>query len=266
VSAVSSWRWSFEEDLAFWREARVDRVELSLRKCAALAPEQVARRLADEGIDVVSVGETGHFALDEPTTWASQRERLLRAVELANAVDASTVVLLPGAPGSLGWEAALESLAGALGLVTAAAADAGVGLALENTSPLRVDLSFVHTLRDCLDAARSLQVRVCMEIQSCWAERALDETIRHAADLLALVQVSDAMIGSATTPDRVVPGDGDVPLHRILDEILRAGYRGSFDLELVGPRIEAEGYAAAIRRSIERLDRLLEELACLAPG
>ncbi|MGH7822959.1 MAG: TIM barrel protein, partial [Candidatus Binatia bacterium] len=124
------------------------------------------------------------------------------------------------------------------------------------------DLSFVHTLRDALDLAVMLDVGVCMEIQSCWAERGLAATVAKAvaAGRLALVQVSDTVVGSVTTPDRAVPGDGDVPLARILGDVFRAGYAGVFDLELVGPRIEAEGYASAIRRSVGVLGRLLDAL------
>ena len=39
-----------------------------------------------------------------------------------------------------------------------------------------------------------------------------------------------------------------------------AGYSGCFDLELIGPRIEEEGYASACRRSIDALGTMLESL------
>ena len=78
--------------------------------------------------------------------------------------------------------------------------------------------------------------------------------------MLAHVQVSDFVIGSASTPDRAVPGDGDIPLARILGRVLAAGYRGAFEVELVGPRIDSEGYPGAIRRSVAWVNQLLGEL------
>ncbi len=63
-----------------------------------------------------------------------------------------------------------------------------------------------------------------------------------AVDVLRLVQVSDYVIGTLRTPDRAVPGDGDIPLARIIGQLLEAGYDGVFDIELIGPRIEVEGY------------------------
>jgi sugar phosphate isomerase/epimerase len=96
-----------------------------------------------------------------------------------------------------------------------------------------------------------------MEVSSCFAERDLAARITAAHDVLAHVQLSDFVIGSLCTPDRAVPGDGDVPLGAIVGAINTAGYAGAFELELVGPRIEEEGYRSAVTRSIEHLDALL---------
>jgi sugar phosphate isomerase/epimerase len=122
---------------------------------------------------------------------------------------------------------------------------------------LRVDVGFVHTLRDVVDLARRLEVGVVMECNACWAERGLADTIEAGADLFRLVQVSDFVIGTLCTPHRTVPGDGDIPLERILGQVAGAGYPGVFDLELIGPRIEEEGYDAAVPRAVKALEGLL---------
>jgi sugar phosphate isomerase/epimerase len=57
-----------------------------------------------------------------------------------------------------------------------------------------------------------------------------------------------------------VPGDGDIPIARILGIVLDAGYEGVFDLELIGDAIAAEGYDAGVPRAVERLGALLESL------
>ena len=75
-----------------------------------------------------------------------------------------------------------------------------------------------------------------------------------------LVQISDYVSGDRSTPNRAVPGDGMVPNERLLRDLLDLGYEGVFDLELVGPRIEAEGCHAATRRACENLSELLTKL------
>ena len=265
VSAVSSWRWSLDEDLAFWAEADIDHVGLSLRKLEERGVGDAARRVRDAGLRVSTIGEVGWWALDDPSTWPAQQDRLRASLDAAAVTGASSVVLTSGSPGTLGWDAALDALATALDPVRVDAAGRGIVLALENTSPLRLDLSFVTTLGDTLDAARSLGVGVCVEVNSCFAERGLLATLRSGVDTLAHVQLNDFVIGTRCTPDRAVPGDGDIPLGEILRALLDAGYRGPFELEVVGPRIEAEGYASAIRRGVEYLSRLLAALTPSVP-
>ena len=74
------------------------------------------------------------------------------------------------------------------------------------------------------------------------------------------MQVSDYAVGTLSTPARLVPGDGDIPLERILGQVLAAGYEGRFDLELVGPAIEAEGYEVASLRAVAALGAMLDTL------
>ncbi len=84
--------------------------------------------------------------------------------------------------------------------------------------------------------------------------------MRDDVDRLALVQISDFELGTLDTPNRSVIGDGDIPLERLLGILLDAGYEGYFDLEILGPRIEAEGYLPATRRSLERASEMLGRL------
>jgi sugar phosphate isomerase/epimerase len=142
----------------------------------------------------------------------------------------------------------------------AVAKELGVPLLLEPTSPLRADVSFVFWQRDVMDIVRRAGIQVMVDLQSCWFERGLEELVRKNLDLVGVVQISDYVIGTAQAGDRAVPGDGDLPLERLLGVLLDAGYEGAFDLEVMGPRIESEGYASAIRRSVERASELLDRL------
>ena len=130
---------------------------------------------------------------------------------------------------------------------------AAASIALEHTGSLRVDLSFVHRLHDAIDLAGAMELGVCAELSSCWAERGVDALLAHPR--IAHVQLSDVVIGSLCTPDRAVPGDGDAPLARLLDVLEASGYAGAVELEMVGPRIEAEGYESAVRRALAWLAR-----------
>ena len=252
--------WSLDEDLAFYQRAGVHTVGVSLRKLEAEGVDSGVARIAGGGVRVADVIGLGPFSLDLPERWDDQRARVRTALEAARTLGAGCLVLTTGPAGSLTWEDAAGRLAAALTPVLPEARAAGVAIAIEHTNSLRLDVSFVHTLGDTVELARELGVGVCMEVNACWAERGLAATIRDGRDRLRLVQVSDFVIGTKQTPDRAVPGDGDIPLERVLGTILDAGYEGLFELELVGPRIEQEGYESAVTRSIEHLDRVLGRL------
>jgi sugar phosphate isomerase/epimerase len=262
VSAVSSWQWTLDEDLAYWSETGIDHVGLSFRKLEAAGLDRAVARVRDAGLRVSNIVELGWWDLDDPATWSAQQQRVLAAVAAAASLG-GCLVLTTGPAGALDWDAAADALAAALEPVQVAARAADVRLTVEHTGALRLDLSFCTTARDGLDLAERVGTGLCLELNSCFAERGLGDTITTAVqhDVLAHVQVSDFVIGSLCTPDRAVPGDGDVDLERILGTIVDAGFSGVFELEMVGPRIEAEGYAAAISRGVTNLSAILERAA-----
>jgi sugar phosphate isomerase/epimerase len=260
VSAVCSWNWSVAEDLDFWQRAGIGHVGLNVRKLEEAGWDGAVSAVQRAGLTVSSLGTVGYFALDRPDRWAAARARIERSLDAAAVLGAGCVVAVSGGAGRLRWEEAADALAEALAPAMAASVRLGVPLALENTASLRTDYSFVHTLRDAHDLAISMGAGVCLEVHSCWAERALAATIEHAVGDIRLVQVSDFVSGSTTSPDRAVIGDGDIPFERIIGYLGQAGYEGPFEVELFGPRIEAAGYEDAILRSIAHLDALFERL------
>jgi sugar phosphate isomerase/epimerase len=261
VSAMCTPGWTLEQDLAFWAANGITNVGVALRKLEQGGIERNTELVAGAGLRVTNLLGLG-FDLVDRGRWPAHQARLVSAVAAGSAMGAECLVLTTGAAGALMWEEAADALDEAIAPVVAAATARGLPFAIEHTNSLRVDVGFVHTLRDVVDLARRLGVGVVMECNACWAERGLQPTIASAVadDRIRLVQVSDFVIGTLRTPDRAVPGDGDVPLKRLLGQLLDAGYAGVFDLEVMGPRIEDEGYASAVPRSIDALDLLLAGL------
>ena len=101
---------------------------------------------------------------------------------------------------------------------------------------------------------------VCVEVNNCWMERDLTGTLGRSVGRFSVVQLSDYVEGTGRTPDRAVPGDGMIPLRRIVEDVVAAGYGGPFELEILGPRIEAEGADAAIRRGAAWVSELLDDV------
>ena len=257
VSAISTFTWDLPTDLAFYARTGITTVGISVAKLERHGWDDAAARVVDAGLRVTNLIGLGPFHLAAPDRWSAQQDRLVRALDVAQRIGAECLVFTTGPAGPLPWAEAADALEAAMAPVLAEAAAVGVPFAIEHTNPLRVDVGFVHTLADAIDLARRLGTGVCMEINACWAERDLAATVHAGVDTLRLVQVSDFAVGTLSTPNRLVPGDGDVPLARIIGDVLSAGYGGSFDLELIGPAIEAEGYETALPRAVAATTALL---------
>jgi sugar phosphate isomerase/epimerase len=255
VSAVSTWRNTFDEDLKLWDSAGITHVGLSMRKLREAGMETALDRIGDAGLRVSTVGEIGWLSPARREKWERGRTRLLDAIDVASRVNATAAILVSGPAEELTSDQAADALEEALAPVVARATQAGVALALENTHPSRPDYSFVHSLGDAARLARRFGIRQCMEVNSCWEDPKLEEGI--AASDIALVQLSDAMAGSTTYPDRVPLGDGDIPLPGIINALESSGYKGAYEIELMGPRIEPPVYADAVGRSVDYLENLL---------
>lgn len=257
VHQVSSAGWNLEEDLAFYATAGIDAVGLWLRKLRSHGLGAAVERIRASGITVTSLLTGNHVDVAAPAGWDGQRRPLLEAVDVAARVGAPTLAVTTGPAGGLLFEDAAARLTDALGPVVAAGRNAGVAVALEHTNQLRTDLSFACTFRAAVDLAERLDAAVCMETTACWSEPGLAASAARAGERLRAVHVSDVVAGTTVSAQRAVPGDGDIPLRAVLAAVRESGFAGPFELEMVGSRIETEGYAPAIRRGMNALRALL---------
>lgn len=186
--------------------------------------------------------------------------RMADAIEVAARLGADQIYLITGGRGALDWEAAAARFAELIAPCRALAESAGVRLLVENASALNVDLHMAHTLPDAIRLAEIAGIGLCLELHACWMEGGLKDHFRRALPITGLVQASDYVLGDRTTPCRAVPGDGVIPLERLIGDLLDLGYAGLFDLELVGPRIAEEGPESACARAAEYLSNLLHKL------
>lgn len=259
VNALSSLNWSFDQDLALWKDLGVHHAGLLISKMEPDRDAKVAQ-LKAAGIRPATL-VCGSFALAAPETWDRTRRILNSGLDLVAAMGGGSVYCPPGRTTGQPWREVLDIFAEAIAPCVAHARKRGVALGIEPT--VRTDVSFVNTLRDAVDVAELTGVALVADFGNCWMERDLREVLQRAARHVCLVQICDLIIGFSGNPPpggRVHLGEGELPLRRLMSEVLDAGYQGLFDLEVLGPAIEAEGYAPALRRGVDRAASLLAEL------
>jgi len=226
VHALSTRHWSLAQDLELYRRLGIHRISVSLPKLAGAGIDAVPVEFADRGLRVDGIYPGCAFDLTDPSSWGRVRDAMVTALEWGHRLGAHTLQTTGGRAGGHPFEWAVDRLAEALGPVAEAARRSGLGIALEPTT--------AHL----------------------WWEPGLAGLLAAGVSTYAMVQVADLDLSSPVL-ERVVPGDGDLALGARVGELLAAGYRGPFELELIGRAIEDEGYEASLLRSLRHLDGLL---------
>jgi sugar phosphate isomerase/epimerase len=259
VSEMCTYPLPFAEELGLWDELDVHRVGVITAKLDQHGRDAAVADLKERSI-VATTLITRMFELGAPETWDANRATMNEAIDLAAVIGGCTY-FTPGRRDGRTFDELTASLAEAVAPCAAHAASRGVRLAIEPS--LRTDVSYVHTLRDGAEVAERAGIDVIADLGNCWMERDYEATVRRSGARIAAVQFADAIFGTSSEPSpggRAVPGDGDVPIRAFIEAALDAGYSGAFELEQVGPTIEAEGHAAALRRAVDRATAILEEV------
>jgi sugar phosphate isomerase/epimerase len=235
-----------DEVAGYWRE-------LQPRRVSFIGPHledvEAARRVVHEGNYQVET-------IFHPLTSAG----LSGMIATASSLGAHSIYGLTGGHGAGTWEESAAAFARAMAPSVEEAKEAGVALLIENAAILYADSHIAHNLTDLVTCAESAGIGILIDIFGIWSESSLKVKLERAMPVCGLVQVSDYVAGDKSFPCRAVPGDGMIPLERIIGWILEAGYTGGFDLELIGPRIDAEGRLEATRRAGDNLSAILDSL------
>ncbi|BBX08997.1 sugar phosphate isomerase/epimerase family protein [Mycolicibacterium aichiense] len=208
---------------------------------------------------VCHVFGSGLVPIDRRTAGAA-RSALSRLIDVAASVDARCIYLLTGGRGELSWSEAAEAFGTAIEPCLHEAAQAGISLAIENANAVYADIHMAHSLRDTITLAESAGLDICIDLFHCWAEADLAGLLRRALPRTRLIQLSDYVLGDRALPARAVPGDGAIPIESFVAQALAEGYRFGFDLELLGPRIDAEGRLPAAQRACDAVRGMLDRL------
>jgi hypothetical protein len=141
INALSSYKWTFDEDLALWRELGVRWAGLIGAKCGDDLDGGLAR-MADAGIRASTVIAAG-FNLGKPETWDDARAALIATLDTVAKYHGWSVYITPGRTTFAPWSEVLEMFHEASAPCVGHAGMCGVRLAFEPSA--RPDVSFINT-------------------------------------------------------------------------------------------------------------------------
>ena len=259
VDAMCTYKWSFEQDFALWTDLGLRHAGLLGHKLGDDAAGKMAR-LNAAGIRASTI-IAGSFDLADPASWAATQAEHKALIDLAADTGGHSIYFTPGRTTNAPWREVLGIFAQAVAPTVAYAKSRGVLAAIEPS--LRTSVSFINTLRDAIDAAEATGISLIADFGNMWMERDFREVLAAAMPHIALMQIGDVVIGGPGRPPpggRCHIGRGELPLHRMMQDVLDAGYGGVFDLEVVGANFAADCDEVELRHGVASASALLTEM------
>jgi len=248
LSQVTTRTWTFEEDVAayalggwgaigVWLQKLEERHMGAFRFPSSCLSDDVvdlaAATLQAASLPVSHVVCAG-LITDPDKAELLERVRHLRfALDAARRFQAACLIVIPGRLLGQPYQAAFDNACRVLADVLDELPNDSVRIAIEPVT----DVDFANTTGRALDLVERLDhpaLGVYLDTYHGWHEQDLYEQIARATGRIHGIHVAD---GRPDSRERLVPGDGQIDLDAILAATRAAGYRGTFDLELLGDEI-----------------------------
>jgi sugar phosphate isomerase/epimerase len=204
----------------------------------------VARQLAESGMDVVSLCRGGFFPATSPQAKQMAIDDNLLAIEQAAAIGAPLIVLVCGAVPGMSLFEARKQIAEGIAAVLPVAEQAGVRLAIEPLHPLYADdRSAVNTMRqaneicDVLGSPASLGIAV--DVYHVWWDPDLEQQIMLTGQLgrLFAFHICDWLTPTKDLlNDRGLMGEGCINIREISNWVQLVGFDGFREVEVFSHR------------------------------
>jgi len=261
MNEMTTYRWSFEEDVRKYRAAGYAGIAVWRQKLSDFGEEKGLELLSDCGLQVSSLLWAGGFTGSDGRSFRESIDDAAEAVRLAAEMEAACLVVYSGGRAGHTHNHARRLVRSALTEVVPLAAQLGVTLALEPMHPAcAADWTFLTDLDAALDLAASLPTpgaKIVLDTYHVAHEPRVIERLGSLVPHVAIVHLGDARTPPGAEQDRCLLGEGTLPLRELVGALRAAGYDGFFDIELMGEEIEASDYDHILAHSRRAAEALL---------
>ncbi|MEM6329998.1 MAG: sugar phosphate isomerase/epimerase family protein [Planctomycetota bacterium] len=253
MNELTTFRWSFDEDLLHYQRAGYDAIGVWRRKLTDFGEERAVELLTESGLAVSNLLWAGGFTGNDGRTQAESLADARAAIRTAAVIDAGCLVLYTGGRNNHTQRHADRLVRHALDTLLAEADAAGVTLAIE---PMHAacggEWSVLSSLEEtCTLLADYAHPRLKMvydtyHFPACDGVAAM---LGELAPLIAVVHLGDTATPHSIDQERCPLGEGGTPVREAIAGLIAAGYEGDFDVELMGSATEGVAYPELLSRS-----------------
>jgi len=260
MSEVTTYRWSFQQDVNNYRAAGYESIGVWRQKLADYGEEAGIELLSESGLSVSHLFWAGGFTGSDGRSLQEAIEDGIHAVRLAGALGAECLVVYPGGRNHHIYRHAERLFRIALESLLAHAEATDVVLAIEPMHPACAGawtfLSDIESTVSLIESFDTSSLKLIYDTYHFGLDSALLANMREIVPHIALVQLGDLATPQSIDQERCLLGAGNVPLQQIIEELQEAGYDGTYDIELIGLDWQADDYQHLLHRSKETFESL----------
>ena len=241
VSQFTTNPWTFEQDIEAYARLGVQAIEVCEFKLTDDAWQQQMSLPAAHGLAITSIQpvvRTLFPSLSQPVPQdiESRMARFRQSIErLAPYAPGTTFVTNTGIAPNGSIQEVIETAVREYRQLSDFAAGHGARIALEplNASIANIESAIwtVGQAMEIIEAVDRDNFGLCLDCWNVWQNADLDAAIRRSGPKIFVVQISDWRTPRSFL-DRLIPGDGEIPLAAFLKSVRDAGFQGAYSVEI----------------------------------
>jgi sugar phosphate isomerase/epimerase len=260
MSEMTTFRWSLLDDVAHYRTEGIEALSVWRRKVADFGDERAVELIRDSGVTVASLSSAGGFTGHGGHSLRSSIDDAREALRLAGDLQAGCLVVVAGSRAGHTQKHVRRLLRDALVEVGDVAAQCNVPLALLPMHPsFAKETSFLSSLDETLDVLHDCQhpfVGLAFDLFQLSQTPGLASRVADALPWIKTVQLSDARANPRSNIDRLLPGEGVLPVREIIEQLEAGGYQGHYDFEIWSEELWKQDYVQILQRCRDSFQRL----------
>jgi sugar phosphate isomerase/epimerase len=253
LSQLTTLRWRLSDELFQLKQTGYDAIGLWRPKVAEFGERHTAAMLEEERISVSSLSFAGGFTGGCGLSYLEAIADGRQAIAQASVLGAKNLIMVGGSQNGHTVRHSRRMVVDGLRILGDVAANANVKLSL---LPMHRFFSkrwtFLNSLDHALDILKDVanpHVGLAFDAYQLSEESRVVERIAEIAPLTGIVQLSDGDKVPTSDRERLMPGEGKIPLKEIVQAFQTAGYDGYFDIQVWSGHVWRSNYSHLIEQS-----------------
>ncbi|HWL08920.1 MAG TPA: sugar phosphate isomerase/epimerase family protein [Planctomicrobium sp.] len=264
INQLTTLRNCLATDLTEYQRFGIPAIGLSWRKIQKYGIRRSLRKVQQSGVPVSSVGWIGGFTGEHGHSLCELIADARRVIRFAGQVRAGTVTVITGPQAGHIRSHAFRITAEALTELSDLAATYDVVLAVQPMHALfSRNWSFLNTIDDTLqlmDRVNHPQLQMAFGTYHLWSEPNLMQRLEEIASRIRLVSLADWGPAPRHENDRLLPGNGHLPLTDLILALENNGFFGWYEMDVWSRDLWNLDHRDLMQRCVSARDQLSASL------